>query len=430
MLCARGVPQGGVSAPVAYFQSDLKYATMSAMIVRNLAAKLVELATRHPVVTVTGPRQSGKTTLCRAAFPDYNYISLERPDIRERARVDPLGLLADNATGLILDEVQHVPELLSYIQVDVDQHKRPGRFVLTGSQHFGLLASVSQSLAGRSAFLHLLPPSWDELQRFPDPPAELWTTVWTGAYPAIHDRRLPPDEWLAGYVASYAERDVRQVLEVQNLRGFQVFLRLAAGRTGQVLNLSGLAADVGVSVGTIKSWVSVLETSFLVALLPAWHRNVGKRLIKSPKLHFLDTGLCCWLLGVSAPEELATHSARGAIFESWVASEILKSHYHRGLRPRLYHLRTRRQEEIDLVLEDGQRRIAVEVKSGQTVVSETVRSLNTVGAMLQSSEHSVRRLLVYGGREAGAFSGATLVPWRDLHAVKWQATGSPSGAES
>lgn len=391
----------------------------AAVIRRNLHDHLTKLADRHLVVTVTGPRQSGKTTLCRAAFPDHRYVSLERPDLREQAQQDPLGLLASAGDGVIFDEVQHVPELLSYLQVEVDERPRPGRFVLTGSQHFGLLGSVAQSLAGRSAFVHLLPPSLDELRRFASHPSELLSTLWSGAYPAIHDRGVPPDEWLAGYVASYVERDVRQVLQVKDLRSFQSFVRLAAGRTAQVVNLSGLAADVGVAVGTIKSWLSVLKASFLVALLPAWHRNIGKRFVKAPKLHFLDTGLCCWLLGIGSPRELSTHSSRGAIFESWVAAEILKARYHAGRRPALHHLRTRKQEEIDLVLDDRGQRIAVEVKSGRTVVAEMLRPLDRLGRLLEDPDTSVVRRLIYGGDELREWAGVSVIPWSEVATPSW-----------
>lgn len=390
------------------------------MIRRDAEACLRALASRHAAVTVTGPRQSGKTTLCRAAFPDHGYVSLERPDRRDEARADPLGLLARFPEGLLLDEVQHVPELLSYLQVEIDSSPRPGRYILTGSQHFGLLDSVSQSLAGRSAFLRLLPPSWNELSRFPAPPEDLATALWTGSYPAIHDRVLPADEWLSGYVASYVERDVRQVLAVRELRAFQTFVRLAAGRTGQVLNLSSLASDAGVSVGTAKSWIGVMETSFLIALLPAWHRNAGKRLVKAPKLHFLDTGLACYLLGIGSPRELETHSARGALFESWVAAELLKARLHRGADARLHHLRTRRGGEIDLVLDGGATRWAVEAKSGLTVVSDTLRSLLREAPLLEDADTDLRLRLAYGGAERRTLRGVELLPWMEVATAGWE----------
>ena len=389
------------------------------MIRRNAQARLEELATRHPSITLTGPRQSGKTTLCRAAFPQHAYVSLERPDRREEAIEDPLGFLAQLRDGAIIDEVQRVPELLSYLQGEIDQDPRPGRFILTGSQHFGLLASVTQSLAGRTAFLHLLPPSWDEVQRFERPPADLMTALWTGAYPAIHDRGIPADEWLGSYISAYIERDVRQLLEVRHLRAFRTFVRLAAGRTAQPLNLSGLSADAGVSVGTAKSWIGVLEASFIVALLPAWHRNVGKRLIKAPRMHFLDSGLCCALLGIGGPRELLTHSARGAVFESWVASEILKARFHRGTDARLHHLRTRRGEEIDLVVDGGPTRCAVEVKSGRTVAGDVIRLLSRLAPLLEDPDHQVARCLVYGGDEARESRGVQLVPWRQVQRTAW-----------
>ena len=391
------------------------------MIRRDAEACLRALASRHAAVTVTGPRQSGKTTLCRAAFPDHGYVSLERPDRRDEARADPLGLLARFPEGLLLDEVQHVPELLSYLQVEIDSSPRPGRYILTGSQHFGLLDSVSQSLAGRSAFLRLLPPSWNELSRFPAPPEDLATALWTGSYPAIHDRVLPADEWLSGYVASYVERDVRQVLEVRDLRAFQTFVRLCAGRTGQVLNMGSLGADAGVSAGTVRSWLGVLEASFLIKLVPGWYANPRKRLLKSPKLHFLDSGLACWLLGIRTPADLHLHHARGALFESWVVAEVLKSRLNRGRPADLFHVRNQKGEEIDLLVDDGVRLALVEAKSGQTIASDAFRALERWDVLLgaDACSASASRLLVHGGTMRRKRGDIEVLPWEDLAEWEW-----------
>jgi len=314
-------------------------ATLSRMIKRDLGAVLKGVAEQYPVVTVTGPRQSGKTTLCRATFPQKRYVSLEPLDVRERARTDPRGMLAELREGAILDEVQHVPELLSYLQSEVDERPESGRFILTGSQHLALSGTVAQTLAGRTSVLHLLPPGLAELRRFDAPPVGLYETLLAGAYPRIHDKGIASDRWLADYVATYVQRDVRQILDVTDLSTFATFLRIAAGRTAQELALSSVADDVGVSHNTIRSWFSVLEASYLVFRVPAWHRNPGKRLVKAPKMHWYDSGLVCHLLGIRDVEQLRHHPLRGAIFESWVVAEIAKAHLHRGTPADLHRAR-------------------------------------------------------------------------------------------
>ena len=334
------------------------------MILRTLESVLRDASKESPAVAVTGPRQSGKTTLSRTTFPQWAYVSLEPLDTREFARVDPRGFLRSFPGPAILDEVQRVPDLFPYLQEEIDNDPSPGRYVLTGSQHFGLSEAISQSLAGRVALLNLLPLSFEELLRF-GARRDLWRVVWEGGYPRIHDQKLAADLWLADYLATYVQRDVRQVLNVTDLDAFTAFVRLAAGRTGQELNLSTLGADAGVTHNTARSWISVLETSFLVFKLKAWVRNPRKRVVKAPKLHFTDTGLVCNLLGIRSPDQLATHPMRGAIFESWVASEILKARLHRRLRADLFHLRETRGMELDIVLEGEGSVIGVEVKSGE-----------------------------------------------------------------
>lgn len=352
-----------------------------------------------PVVAVTGPRPSGKTTLCRACFPDHAYVSLEPLDVRSFATSDPRGFLAQYPGPAILDEVQRAPDLLTYLQEEVDRDPAPGRFILTGSQHFGLSAGVSQSLAGRVALLNLLPLSLEEVRRFPDPSGDLRTTVWTGGYPRIHDRRLPPTGWLADYATTYVQRDVQQVLRVTDLDAFTGFLRLTAGRTAQGQNLSALGADAGITHPTARAWLSVLEASFVVFRVPPWVRNVRKRTVKSPKLHFVDSGLACYLLGIRDSDQLRVHPLRGVVFESWVASEILKARLHRGSRPDLFHLRETRGVEVDLVVEAAGRAMAVDVKPGATVAPDFFRALEAFPeAVARTLPHldPVCRL-VYGG---------------------------------
>jgi predicted AAA+ superfamily ATPase len=374
-----------------------------------------------PAVAVTGPRQSGKTTLCRASFPDHEYVSLEPLDVREFAATDPRGFLAQHGGGAILDEVQRAPELFSYLQEELDRDPEPGRFVLTGSQHFGLSEAISQSLAGRVELLHLLPMSLDELRRFPGSSDNLWTTVWKGGYPRIHDQDLEPDRWLADYEATYVQRDVRQVLNVTDLDAFASFLRLAAGRTAQELALSTLGGDAGVSHNTVRSWISVLETSFLVFRTPPWFRNVRKRAVKTPKVHFVDSGLACHLLGVRSPEQLRAHPLRGAVFESWVAGEILKARLHRGGPADLYHLRETRGVEVDLLVEGAEEIFAVEVKSGATVGSDFLDGLRTLAARSPTHEdpRELALRLVYGGERSQRRTDVEIIPWTAIQDHAW-----------
>ncbi len=394
------------------------------MFKRRLEDELRAAASRMPVVTLTGPRQSGKTTLVRHVFPDHAYVSLERPDERSRALSDPLGFLARFRRGVILDEVQRVPELLSYVQVEVDREDFPGRFILTGSQNLLLMESVSQTLAGRTAVLRLLPLSLAELLgREPlrpdrlnvlteggDPPTEdMWATLWAGFYPRIHDRHLPAHSWLADYRRTYLERDLRDVLRVMDLDAFDRFMRLTAARTAQELNLTSLADDAGISQPTAKQWLTVLRIGYIVTLIPPHHANFRKRLRKRPKLHFLDTGLCCHLLGINNAHILENHPLRGSIFESFVAAEIIKSFENTGRQAPLYHWRDATGHEIDLLLDFGDSLLPVEVKSGLTVRSDSLNNLRW-WADLETNPNT-SGLLVHGGNEAYSFQGMTVLPW-------------------
>jgi len=391
------------------------------MIPRTLAPRLVEIARRMPAVAVTGPRQSGKTTLCRATFPALQYVSLEPLDVRDFAVSDPRGFLAEYRDGAVLDEVQRAPGLFSYLQEELDRDPSPGRFILTGSQHFGLSEAITQSLAGRVGLLHLVPLSLEEVHRFPSPPSDLWSTLWTGGYPRIHDRGLDAGTWLADYVATYVQRDVRQVLDVTNLDGFTTFLRLAAGRTGQEVNLSALGADAGVSHNTARAWASVLEASYVVFRIPRWHRNLRKRAVKTPKLHFVDSGLACHLLGVRTAEQLRVHPLRGAVFESWVAAEVLKARLHAGRPADLFHLREDRGVELDLVAEAAPVVYGVEVKSVATLAPDFLEGPIAFADRVTRQLGHLRPVprLVYGGDRAETRSGVEVVPWKEVQAVAW-----------
>lgn len=392
------------------------------LIQRNLERVLQRAARQYPVVSVTGPRQSGKTTLVRSTFDEHAYVSLEAPDQAAFAREDPRGFLGQFVGGVIFDEIQNVPELLSYIQTMVDEDPEPGRFVLTGSQHFALSEAISQSLAGRTAVSHLLPLGYDELKRFDDPPEDLWEVVWAGGYPRIFDRGIAPDDWLSNYVTTYVQRDVRQVLNVGDLTTFTTFLRLLAGRTAQERNLSSLGGDAGVSHNTARSWLSVLQTSFLTIELPAFYRNFRKRLVKSPKTHFLDSGLVCYLLGITAPDQLVHHPLRGAIFETWVVSEIYKARVHAGLEPSMSHLRQTRGAEIDCLVEASQGLILVEAKSGATVHNKYLRGLTDIAEQLEERDEwpAILRRLAYGGNQRQRRTHGDVIPWNQLDEVEWE----------
>jgi len=387
------------------------------MISRNLSEKLRALASVFPAVTVTGPRQSGKTTLCRMVFPDLPLVSLEAPDVREYASRDPRSFLADFEDGAVLDEVQRVPSLLSYIQTAIDsQPSRRGLFILTGSANFALLASVSQSLAGRSALLTLLPCEWNELQGFASRPTELDAAMIQGGFPAVFDRGVPPRDWYSSYIGTYLERDVRQILNVGNLDAFQAFVTLLAGRTGQLLNLSQLGGDIGMTHATVRAWISVLETSYLVTRLPPLHANLGKRLTKTPKLYFLDTGLVCHLLGITSAAQLRQHPLRGAVFETWVVSEALKARLNRGQSPAASFYRDQNGVEVDLIIEEGDTTLAVEIKAGATVAKDFFRGLERFDAAVsrRTWPRVLRKAIVYGGDAAQTRKEASVVPWREM----------------
>ncbi|HEB57225.1 MAG TPA: ATP-binding protein, partial [Gammaproteobacteria bacterium] len=343
---------------------------------RNTESRLQHFSDGYPVVVVTGPRQSGKSTFVRHAFPEHRYVSLEDLDQREFAETDPRGFLNQFSGGAILDEAQRCPALFSYLQTRVDERQRPGEFILTGSQQFGLLSGITQSLAGRAALLTLLPMSYDELQRAGKINKNLDRILFDGAYPPIHDRGLEPHPWYGNYVRTYLERDVRELINVRDLGTFQRFLKLCAGRTGQLLNLSSLANDCGITHNTAKAWISVLEASYIVHLLPPHHQDFNKRLVKTPKLYFLDTGLASWLLGIQNSEQLATHVQRGALFETWVISELLKARYNAGETSNLYFWRDRSGHEVDLLIDQGTHLSPLEIKSGQTINRDYFKGLD------------------------------------------------------
>ena len=395
------------------------------MIPRLAASTLLRLAKGFPVLAITGPRQTGKTTLARTTFPDKPYLSLEDPDIRALAAEDPRGLLSRYPTGVILDEVQRVPEILSYLQTQVDAYPQPGAFVLTGSQQLDLSSALTQSLAGRVGLVNLLPFSLGELQSAGRPQGDLDSLLWRGLYPPLYDRDLAPGDWHAAYVSTFVERDLRQILAVRDLSAFQRFVRMCAARIGQLLNMSSLATDCGINHHTAGAWLSVLEASHLVFLLRPHHRNFNKRLVKTPKLYFNDPGLAAWLLGIRDTAQMAFHPSRGALFENLVFLECLKDRLHRGLPADLHFWRDSAGLEVDLLCEQsGLLLHPIEIKSGQTLASDFFNGLRRWG--LLSGDSAAEPWLVYGGDKAFRQGTVDIIPWRDLP-HRLQALNEPGG---
>ena len=376
---------------------------------RAARAALDGLIREYPILGVTGPRQSGKTTLVRAAFPDKPYVSLEDLDTRELASEDPRRFLRRYPDGAILDEVQRVPSLFSYLQTRVDEDGRVGLFVLTGSSQFDVLAGVSQSLAGRIALVPLLPFSLSELQAVEREPDSLEALFYSGLYPPIHDRQLDPGDWYGNYIGTYVERDVRNLLNVRDLSLFQRFLRFCAARTGQLANASLLANDVGVNHNTITAWLSVLEASYIIHFLRPHHRNFEKRLVKTPKLYFHDVGLAAWLLGIQSAAALEAHPMRGALFETWAVSELLKGRYNLGKPSNLFFWKDRSGREVDVLIDTGKKLIAVEMKLAQTIASDFFRGLDSWARI--SGDASAKPWLVYGGTQRQSRAQAEVLPW-------------------
>lgn len=381
------------------------------MIPRQAALTLGRLAQGFPVLAITGPRQSGKTTLARAMFGSKPYVSLENPEEREFAQTDPRRFLARFGEGAILDEVQRCPALLSWLQQVVDERARMGDFILTGSAQFDLMAGIAQSLAGRVGRVELLPLSGAELAKA-HLPQELNTLLLKGGYPALYDRTLAPNDWFPNYVATYLERDVRQLVAVRDLSQFQRFVRMCAARSGQLLNLAALGADCGISAVTARQWLSVLETSYLAMRLPPYHRNFGKRLVKTPKLYFLDVGLMAWLLGIRDAATIETHAARGALFETWVMSELIKQRFNAGKSAELFFWRDSVGHELDVVFELPQGLQAIEIKSGSTFATDWPEAARKWTSFAGSQ--ALPPLIIYGGAGHYTRQGCDVTGWREF----------------
>lgn len=368
------------------------------MITREISPELTNCAAEFPAVTILGPRQSGKTTLARAVFSKLPYLSFEAPDIRSQAEEDPRGLLENARDGAILDEIQRVPELLSYLQGMIDEDRTPGRFILTGSHQPRVHEAIAQSLAGRTAVLELLPFTFGEVRRYETHPESPFEWIAQGFYPGLHEHRIEPSRFFRAYMATYVERDVRAMIQLKDLSRFNTFLRLLAGRIGQLVNYTALAGDVGVSATTIKDWISVLKASYVLFELPPWFANIRKRLVKSPKLFFVDVGLAAWLLGLETPEQVERDPLRGALYENLLIMEVVKSLLNQGKEPSLYFFRDAKGAEVDLLLSSAGRHFkAIEIKSAATFQPEVLKGID-VFRQSAGEEVSVEPTVWYNGR--------------------------------
>jgi uncharacterized protein len=380
------------------------------MIPRAISDTIKKLLRKFPFLAILGPRQSGKTTLVRHLLPDYSYVNLELPEMRDYAETDPKGFLESYRGQVILDEVQNVPELFSYMQVASDEKKKTGEYVLTGSHHFLLMEKISQSLAGRVALLHLLPFSFEELKPTKFKPIGWESFLLSGGYPRLYEQQIRPDKFYPNYIQTYVERDVRKLINVGDLTRFRHFIHLMAGRIGQELNRQSVATDLGITGKTVEAWLSVLEASFVLFRLPPYYRNFNKRVIKSPKIYFYDTGLACNVLGLRTADDIWVHYSRGALFENAVIVEMMKHFFNRGERQQFYFWKDSNRNEVDLLFERGSRLAAVEIKSGKTVQPEFFKGLNYI----EQAATAVDKYLVYGGDDVYTRSDTKVMGFEHL----------------
>jgi uncharacterized protein len=382
------------------------------MIKRNIISVILEISKVYPILTVNGPRQSGKTTMLRQVFPSYEYVSLENPDNRLFAESDPNGFLDKYSTGVILDEVQNVPQLFSYLQTFVDNSGLMGRFILSGSQNFLLMDSITQSLAGRVAIFKLLPFDFSELDSGGYLPSSYEEMIIKGSYPAVFNRNIPVSTFYSNYIETYVERDLKDLMNIKDLSAFRRFLKLCAGRVGQQLNYATLSNDVNVSLPTVHSWLSILESSFIVYQVQPFFNNFNKRVVKTPKLFFYDTGLVCFLLGIKKPSSLTASSFVGHLFENAIINEFIKQNYHLSLQKDFYYWRDSNKNEVDLMISNETGYNIVEIKSTRTVTSDLFESLNKLAAI--GGDSIKKKILVYGGTDTQNRTNYQVWSWKDI----------------
>lgn len=378
---------------------------------RDLSKKISQMAKKFPVIGLTGPRQSGKTTLCKQLFTNYDYVTLENPDNKQFALEDPKGFLNQYNKKVIIDEVQNAPELFSYIQGIVDEKKQNGQFILTGSQNFLLLEKISQSLAGRIYISHLLPFSQQELKITKKD--SLYKTIFYGGYPRIFDQQIKPTDFFPSYVNTYVERDVRSIVNIQNTQKFISFIKICAGRTGQLFKAASIANELDIDSTTIARWINLLEASFICFRLQPWHENFNKRITKTPKLYFYDTGLACYLLGINAPTDLQIHFAKGALFENYIIVEHLKHLWNQGKPFNSYYWQDKSYNEIDLLHVQGQQLDIAEIKVGETYKSDFAKQLHRF-EKLAAEKYSISKKIIYGGQIAQNRTNLSVRPWYDF----------------
>lgn len=383
------------------------------MIQRELSGKIIDLREKFPILTLTGPRQTGKTTLLKSIYKNIPYVSLEDIDTKQLAQEDPRGFLENYPNGAVIDEIQNVPELFSYVQGIVDS--KDIHFALTGSQNFQLIEKITQSLAGRTASLKLLPFSYDELtagNRFAFDNYE--NIVFKGGYPRIYDKNIDPIDFYPNYISSYIERDVRQIKNIGNLNAFTTFIKLCAGRTGQIINVQNLASDASISPNTAKAWLSILEASYVIYLYHPHFKNFNKRLVKSPKLYFYDTGLACNLLNLENVKQFESHYLKGNLFENYVINELIKNRFNAGKAANLYFWQSKEKKEIDVIIDKGESLFPIEIKSSKTRLPNLLTNLQ-YWKKLNKLENSNNLNLVYGGNEDVKTSNGNFVSWRNIN---------------